>query len=94
MSHLSFAVALLVGRPSDQCINRWNKAVKPTIRRGQWKPEEDEAVHAAVAAVGLNWLQIARRVEGRTDAQCRERWVNKLDPKIKAKEKWSEEVSF
>ncbi|ORY89315.1 hypothetical protein BCR35DRAFT_350318 [Leucosporidium creatinivorum] len=85
------SLALLVGRPSDQCINRWTKAVKPTIRRGQWQPEEDEAVRAAVASVGLNWLQIARRVEGRTDAQCRERWVNKLDPKITAAERWTEE---
>ncbi|KAK4706166.1 hypothetical protein P7C70_g1, partial [Phenoliferia sp. Uapishka_3] len=59
--------------------------------KGKWTPEEDELLKAAVAACGTQWKQISQRVKGRTDAQCRERWVNILDPKVLPSEKWTEE---
>lgn len=37
-----------------------------------------------------NWVQIEKHVPGRTDVQCRERWVNVLDPKV-AFTKWTPE---
>lgn len=30
----------------------------------------------------VRWSQVSKLVEGRTDAQCRERWVNVLDPRV------------
>lgn len=44
--------------------------------------------------MGTNWIGCARRVEGRTDSQCRERWLNVLDPTIKNPKVWDEEVSL
>lgn len=37
-----------------------------------------------------NWSEIAKALPGRIGKQCRERWHNHLNPKIK-KEKWTEE---
>jgi hypothetical protein len=86
-------VARHVGRHSNQCINRWSKSVRPDITRGRWSKEEDELLKAAVEACGRSWKAVAPRVKGRTDAQCRERYMNLLNPDIN-KGPWSEEVSF
>jgi hypothetical protein len=42
---------------------------------------------------GTNWRDVERQVRGRTDAQCRERWVNILDPNLLPRKIWSAEVS-
>ncbi|GAA5974137.1 hypothetical protein JCM21900_005960, partial [Sporobolomyces salmonicolor] len=84
------AVARHAGRNSNQCINRWTKSLKPSIKRGKWTAAEDDALRSAVAAVGQNWKHVAPRVGGRTDAQCRERWTNVLDPRLEKKKEWTE----
>ncbi|EGG04208.1 uncharacterized protein MELLADRAFT_72431 [Melampsora larici-populina 98AG31] len=76
------AVANHCGRSSNQCINRWSKTLRPDIKKGKWDANEDEALRNAVAACGMVWKDVAPRVRGRTDAQCRERWCNILDPRI------------
>ncbi|KAG0150038.1 hypothetical protein CROQUDRAFT_130986 [Cronartium quercuum f. sp. fusiforme G11] len=76
------AVANHCGRSSNQCINRWSKTLRPDIKKGKWDAAEDEALKNAVAACGMVWKDVAPRVRGRTDAQCRERWCNILDPRI------------
>lgn len=40
--------------------------------------------------IKLNWGKVARNIEGRTAKQCRERWVNNLDPEIN-KSAWTKE---
>lgn len=62
------------------------------IRKGRWAAEEDEALRSAVESCGMTWKIVAQRVKGRTDAQCRERWVNTLDPKLLDSSQWSHEV--
>ncbi|GAA6064469.1 hypothetical protein JCM10212_001818 [Sporobolomyces blumeae] len=84
-------VSRYTGRHSNACINRWTKSLRPTIKRGKWSREEDDTLRAAVKAVGKNWKLIAPRVTGRTDAQCRERWTNFLDPKVLIGQPWSAE---
>ena len=37
------------------------------------------------------WTVIASNLPGRTGKQCRERWVNQLDPVIKRDGGWTEE---
>ncbi|GAA5925826.1 uncharacterized protein JCM15063_005132 [Sporobolomyces koalae] len=81
-------VARVCGTHSNACINRWTKSLKPTIKRGKWSPEEDEALKTAIGLVGKNWKEVAPRVSGRTDAQCRERWTNALDPVLDHKKPW------
>jgi hypothetical protein len=37
----------LEGRTGQQCLYRWQKALRPTIRRGRWTLKEDE-VHPSI----------------------------------------------
>ncbi|CAN8258937.1 unnamed protein product [Cochlearia groenlandica] len=82
----------LEGRVGTQCSNRWKKTLHPSIKKkGKWSSEEDKRLKVAVTLFGpRNWLKIAQFVPGRIFSQCRERWENSLDPKIK-REKWTEE---
>ena len=73
-----------------QCMQRWQKVLKPGTRRGLWCPEEDAQLVAVVRAGGRTWKQVAQLLGGRTSKQCRERWCNHLDPSIK-KGGWTDE---
>ncbi|XVF12614.1 hypothetical protein REPUB_Repub08aG0134200 [Reevesia pubescens] len=74
----------LKGRTGTQCSNRWKKSLHPTrLRVGRWTCDEDKRLKVAVMLFGpKNWRKIAEVVPGRTQVQCRERWVNSLDPAL------------
>ncbi|VVA98075.1 unnamed protein product [Arabis nemorensis] len=80
------------GRTGKQCATRWQKTLHPTRKRvGKFNSEEDKRVKVAVTLFGAkNWHKIEQFVPGRTQVQCRERWVNCLDPKINFG-KWTKE---
>ncbi|CAI9261822.1 unnamed protein product [Lactuca saligna] len=82
----------LEGRTGTQCSNRWKKSLNPMRERvGKWAPDEDKHLKIAVKLFGAkNWNKIARFVPGRTQVQCRERWVNCLDPALNMNE-WTPE---
>jgi len=71
----------------SQCKNRWKTALSPSIvkvtERRKWVPEEDEKLSKLVKKYGTkNWRIIASHLRGRLPKQCRERWINHLDPTI------------
>lgn len=68
--------------------------MQPTIARGKWSAQEDAALIAAVKALGPSWKRVSPRVKGRTDAQCRERWCNVLNPDLLPGSIWAEEVNI
>ncbi|KAG6411125.1 hypothetical protein SASPL_129199 [Salvia splendens] len=74
----------LKGRTGTQCSNRWLKTLHPARKRsGTWTLEEDKRLKVAVTLFGAKtWRKVAKCVPGRTHVQCRERWVNCLDPSI------------
>lgn len=76
------------GRNHVQCLQRWRKALDPSVVKGHWSPEEDEKLLALVSENPKNWGHVAKGIEGRTAKQCRERFRNHLDPNIK-KGDWS-----
>jgi hypothetical protein len=56
-----------------------------------WQEEEDNLLRNMVEQNGpQNWKQIAAEVPGRTAKQCRERWIEQLDPTLKHGD-WTEE---
>eukprot|EP00736_Rhodelphis_marinus_P011571 Rmarinus@m.305 len=56
-----------------------------------WCPEEDELLMKLVPQCGpKTWSAVASHLPDRTGKQCRERWLNQLDPKIK-KAAWTPE---
>ncbi|XP_048329657.2 uncharacterized protein LOC107418690 isoform X2 [Ziziphus jujuba] len=77
--------SVLEGRTGTQCSNRWKKSLHPTRERiGRWTPDEDKRLTVAQMLFGpKNWKKTAQFVPGRTEVQCRERWVNSLDPSLK-----------
>ncbi|NXC13477.1 SNPC4 protein, partial [Corythaeola cristata] len=77
------------GRDSAQLIYRWTKSVDPSLKKGPWKPEEDAMLLAAVKKYGeRDWYKIRTEVPGRSDAQCRDRYLKALHCDVK-KGKWS-----
>ncbi|CAG9762383.1 unnamed protein product [Ceutorhynchus assimilis] len=78
-------------RSDVQCHQRWTKVVNPELVKGPWTKEEDEKVIELVNKYGAKkWTLIARNLKGRIGKQCRERWHNHLNPKIK-KSAWTEQ---
>jgi hypothetical protein len=69
-------------RNADQCLHRWTRTLlNPSVTRGRWSQEEDELLLLAVAEVGSHaWTKIAALVPGRTDIQCRDRYLHGLNP--------------
>jgi myb proto-oncogene protein len=77
------AVAAMVpGRTNLQCRERWVNTVDPTNVKSaaRWTPEEDAKLTGAVKKHGNEWVAVSALVPGRTDKQCRQRWVHTLDP--------------
>jgi len=75
-------------RNHTQCLQRWAKVLAPGIRKGPWTSDEDQKLVECIqdlesGGVVSNWQAVADRVEGRTTKQCRERWFNHLDPRIR-----------
>lgn len=64
---------------------------RPKVTKNPWSRAEDELLTLVVEATGTkNWTKIAGHLSCRTGKQCRERWLNYLDPSIK-REAWSRE---
>uniref|UniRef100_A0A803MXY1 Uncharacterized protein n=1 Tax=Chenopodium quinoa TaxID=63459 RepID=A0A803MXY1_CHEQI len=91
-SNWQAVASVLEGRTGTQCSNRWNKTLLPARQRvGTWSISEDKRLKVAVTLFGhKSWHRIASFVPGRTQAQCRERWVNVLDPSLN-RGQWTEE---
>lgn len=81
----------LQGVRSDvQCLHRWQKVLRPGLVKGPWTKAEDEVIIESIRKGLTKWSEIADLIPGRIGKQCRERWFNHLDPRIKKCE-WSEE---
>ncbi|KAL3818630.1 hypothetical protein ACJIZ3_004535 [Penstemon smallii] len=91
-SNWQVVASAVEGRTGTQCSNRWMKTLHPARQRvGKWTAEEDKRLKVAVTLFGpKTWKKVARCVPGRTQVQCRERWVNCLDPSLNMAE-WTEE---
>lgn len=64
---------------------------RKTHRKIRWTQQEDELIKQGVEKFGTkNWSIIAESVSGRTGKQCRERWINQLNPDLRS-ETWTAE---
>uniref|UniRef100_A0A914KND9 Cell division cycle 5-like protein n=2 Tax=Meloidogyne TaxID=189290 RepID=A0A914KND9_MELIC len=65
--------------------------VRVIIKGGVWKNTEDEILKAAIMKYGKNqWSRIASLLHRKSAKQCKARWYEWLDPRIK-KTEWSRE---
>ncbi|KAF8211368.1 hypothetical protein K438DRAFT_1807189 [Mycena galopus ATCC 62051] len=66
---------------ANQCSTRYLRTLDSSLARGSWTAEEDERLKAAVAGYGRTaWAEVAGTIPGRTNEQCRERWLGSFDP--------------
>ena len=65
------------GRTASQCQGRWRKTLDPSIYRGRWTDAETRLLVQAVKRHGGQWIKVQAMVPGRTDVQCRERYMNR-----------------
>lgn len=80
-------------RTGTQCFHRWQTVLNQRLKKGQWTLAEDEVIKNAINRYGLGnikWSEISKHLVGKLGKQCRERWVNHLDPTLK-KTPWTDE---
>lgn len=66
------------GRSKFQLKQFWEKYLTKQNNKGQWSLLEDAVLHVAFKKFSLNWRKIAIYLPGRSNRQCRERYVNRL----------------
>jgi hypothetical protein len=82
------------GRTEIQCLHRWTKILQPGLVKGPWTIQEDRKLITWVKKFGpKKWSQCSEYIKGRSDKQCRERWFNCLNPKVK-KGNWNAEEDY
>ena len=76
--------------PNFSMFNQGGSSSRKKTR--SWTEYEDQRLLAGIHRFGTdNWLIVANFVgNGRTRAQCSQRWIRGLDPRI-SKDKWSKE---
>jgi len=72
-------------RNGFECIRKWQTLSNhPVIKgKGSWTVEEDNILKDKRNLYGKKWAKIASHLPGRQGKQCRERYVNHLDPELK-----------
>ncbi|KAG0250341.1 Myblike DNAbinding domain-containing protein [Mortierella polycephala] len=63
------------GRTGVQAQARWSEALDPQVKKGKWSPDEDALLLKGVQQSQKCWIWIADGIPGRTQRQCRTRWV-------------------
>lgn len=75
-----------------ECLTKWQGMTNnPVIKgKGSWTPEEDQILREKRLQYGRKWAKIAAHLPGRQGKQCRERYVNHLNPELK-KGEWTDD---
>jgi len=78
-------------KSSYDCLRKWQLiSTPPSIKgKGSWTAEEDKVLREKRKECGRKWAKIAAHLPGRKGKQCRERYVNHLDPELK-KGEWND----
>merc|ERR1711957_682404 len=79
-------------RTAFECLTKWQTlSSTPVIKgKGSWTVEEDNILRDKRSLYGRKWAKIAAHLPGRQGKQCRERYVNHLDPELK-KGEWTDD---
>ncbi|XP_012937549.1 uncharacterized protein LOC101846210 isoform X2 [Aplysia californica] len=73
--------ALMDSRSPSDCMLRFSK-VDPGQSHGRWAPQEDARLIAAVEMLGPSWSKVAKFLGTRNMFQCRDRYINALEPNL------------
>ncbi|XP_061878916.1 myb-related protein B-like isoform X2 [Entelurus aequoreus] len=80
-----------IKREDERSDVDWPRDKSPELVKGPWTLEEDERVVGLVHKFGMKqWSLIAKHMRSRNGKQCRERWLNHLNPLVN-KSRWTPE---
>lgn len=84
--------ANFTNRTAIDCLEAWQNVANPPVIKGKgsWTPEEDALLLEMRKRYGRKWAKIAQHLPGRQGKQCRERFVNHLDPAL-MKGEWTDD---
>lgn len=84
--------ANFVSHTAIECLTKWQTLTDPPLIKGKgsWTSEEDAILREKRLLYGRKWAKIAAHLPGRQGKQCRERFVNHLDPELK-KGEWTDD---
>lgn len=81
--------ARLENKTAKQCMQKFKNSQR-SAKKGNWTSQEDELLFSWVERHGpTKWTECSKEIKGRCGKQCRERWVNILNPDVK-KGNWSD----
>jgi len=84
--------SLGTNRTPSQCLSRYQRSLNAYIMRKEWTEEEDEQLRTVIETFGENdWQIVAANMEGRTGAQCLNRWCKSIHPDRKKVGRWTVE---
>jgi Myb-like DNA-binding domain len=78
-------------RSAFECLARWQEHSGNLVLKGKvsWTITEDKILREKRAMYGRKWAKIASFLPGRHGKQCRERYVNNLNPDL-TKSEWTD----
>ena len=79
-----------VNKTAKQCMQKFKNSAR-SAKKGNWTEEEDQILMEWIKNHGPNkWTECSKNIRGRCGKQCRERWVNILNPGVK-KGNWTQD---
>ena len=70
-------------KTAKQCMQKFKNSAR-SAKKGNWTSEEDRILMEWIRNHGPNkWTECSKNIRGRCGKQCRERWVNILNPGVK-----------
>ncbi|KAL8135420.1 hypothetical protein AgCh_010169 [Apium graveolens] len=72
-------------RCGKSCRLRWINYLSPSVKRGNFTPEEEEAIIKLHDSYGNRWSKIAAELPGRTDNEIKNVWNTHLKKRLSGK---------
>eukprot|EP01018_Ginkgo_biloba_P030529 Gb_02419 [translate_table: standard] len=69
-------------RCGKSCRLRWTNYLRPDVKRGNFSPEEEQAIIQMHQIVGNKWSTIASYLPGRTDNEIKNMWNTHLKKRL------------
>jgi hypothetical protein len=73
------AKLLGTGKTGAQCSQRWSRVIAPSLTKKPWTAEEEERLIELHQMFGKMWANIASHLPGRSDIQCRYRYLKIME---------------